>query len=86
MAEFDNDDEDEEYKNKDNDSKLKISEIERKTFSITKTTHVSQLPTLYPSSTTSRILGVAADEFGILPWHTQEHLDGMYCQGAKNEK
>jgi len=76
MAEFDND----EYE----DSKIKISGIESKTFNILKTTHVSQLPTLYPSSTTSRILGVAADELGILPWHTQEHLDRMYEQGAKN--
>ena len=47
-----------------------------------RTTTVIQNPGLYPPSTTGRILGVAADELGLLPQTTQDHLNALYYDGA----
>ena len=46
--------------------------------------HLEETPGLYPSSTTLRILAVAADELKILPWDAQEHLNALY-QGSSFE-
>ncbi len=45
-------------------------------------TQLNQITALYPPTTTFRALSVAADELGILPWDTQDHLNAMYQQGA----
>jgi hypothetical protein len=41
-----------------------------------------QKPPLYPASTTVRILALAADQLGMVPWDTQEHLNALYQEGA----
>lgn len=46
------------------------------------TQSVTQIPELYPSSTTLRILSVAADELNILPWDAQDHLNALYQEGG----
>lgn len=42
----------------------------------------TQHPSLYPPSTTPRILALAADQLGMLPWDTQDHLNALYQEGA----
>ena len=41
-----------------------------------------QVPGLYPSSTTMRILAIAADELNIKPAEAQDHLNAMYQEGG----
>lgn len=42
----------------------------------------TQIPPLYPPSTTLRILEVAADALGMTPWDAQDHLNAMYMEGS----
>ena len=56
--------------------------LQGKIISLKTTAVVTQVPGLYPPSTTLRMLAVAADELGIKPWLAQEHLDALYQEGA----
>jgi hypothetical protein len=42
---------------------------------------MQQQAPFYPPSTTHRILQLAADELGLLPWDAQELLNGLYLSG-----
>lgn len=44
---------------------------------------VRQRPSLYPASTTLRILSAAAAELLLAPWETQEELNALYQEGAR---
>ena len=44
---------------------------------------IMQIPALYPPGTTLRILAIAADELGIVPWEAQEHLNALYQEGTR---
>jgi hypothetical protein len=44
---------------------------------------ITQRATPYPANTTFRVLAMAADELAMPPWHTQEHLNAMYLEGAR---
>ena len=43
----------------------------------------TQLPSLYPPSTTLQMLALAADRLGMMPWETQAHLNALYQEGAR---
>jgi hypothetical protein len=59
--------------------------LEGQSLRVTGSAAVERIPPLYPASTTQRILAAVADEHGILPWDTMDHLNAMYRMGAEVE-